>query len=172
MTDQVALRQIHRALRAGDKLSDEQVVKLAQLRRATNASTHHVAVSKFELREGEELWTFVDAIWMAVQTNRVVLADGSLDAWLVGVYNDHVVVQDGNTGRLFMSKFTRNDMGEFVFEAPIEVRQIFVPVDSQPEDAAKSISKRANAPVEFVDVARARDDGKFGFLPSTLRRRR
>jgi hypothetical protein len=170
MTDQIALRQIQRALRAGKRLSDEQVLKLAQLQRATNASSHHVAVEKFALREGEELWDFVDAIWMAVQTNRVVLADGSLDAWLVGVYDDHVIVQDGNTGRMFKATFSRNAKGEFEFGEPVEVRQIFVEVEAPADDVERAVAKRRGE-LEFVDVARSRGDARFDFLPPTLRRR-
>jgi hypothetical protein len=175
--DHVALRQIQRALRAGKSLSDEQVAKLAQLRRAENVGKQHVAVAKFALREGEELWDFVDAIWMAVQTNRVILADGSLDAWLVGIYDEHVIVQDGNTGRLFKASFTRNEKGEFSFGEPVEVRQTFVEVTAAGADdgegAEKAVSRRAAADVEYLEISkRRRDSSKFGFLPPTLRGRR
>lgn len=173
MKDQVALRQIQRALRAGSRLSDEQVMKLAQLRRAANAARHHVAVAKIALREGEELWDFIDAVWMAVQTNRVVLADGSLDAWLMGIYEDHVIVQDGNTGRLFKSTFTRNEKGEFEFGEPVEVRQVFVEVSADPDDdgVEKAVLKCRKIET-YVDVSKRRDDSQFGFLPETLRKGR
>lgn len=170
MIDQVALRQIQQAIRVGDTLSDDQVVKLAQLRRSLNASNHHVAVAKLALREGEELWDFVDAVWMAVQVNRVLLADGSLDAWLMGIYDDFVIVQDCNTGRLFKSTFSRNAEGEFEFSEPTEVRQSFIPIDAPAVDG--EIAKRAPVVEEYVDVSKRRDDAKFGFLPDTLRRRR
>lgn len=169
--DQVALRQIQRALKAGDRLSDDQVVKLAELRRSVNASSHHVAVTKLELRDGEELWDFVDAVWMAVQTNRVVLADGSLDAWLMGIYDDFVIVQDGNTGRLFQAAFTRNETGEFVFETPVEVRQAFLPVSAPDAEGVEKSVLKSRKVVGYVDVAKRADDSKFGFLPKTLRRR-
>lgn len=170
MSDQTALRNIAQALRAGKRLSDEQVAKLAELRRTENVSKRYVAVAKFALREGEELWDFIDAIWMAVQTNRVVLADGSLDAWLQGIFDDFVIVQDGNTGRLFQAKFSRDENGEFVFEEPFEVRQAFLPVATGDDEAEKSISKRAPVVERFVDIAK-RDESKWrGILPSTLRR--
>lgn len=170
MIDQVALRQIRQALRAGTALSNEQVIKLAQLRRTVNASKHHVAVSKLELREGEELWDFVDAVWSAVQTNRVILADGSLDAWLMGIYDDFVIVQDGNTGRLFQAAFTRNAKGEFEFGEPVEVRQAFLPVVAADAEGVEKTVLKCVKVVEHVDVAKL-DDSKFGFLPATLRRR-
>lgn len=172
MTDQGILRQIQRALRKGDELSDAQIAKLAELQRAANAGKRHVAVSKLALREGEELWEFVDAVWMAVQTNRVILADGSLDARLMGIFDDFVIVQDGNTGRTFKSTFTRNEKGEFAFAPPVEVRQVFVEVEAADEDVERAVAKRrADAP-EFVDVSRGRSESKFGFLPATLRGRR
>ena len=170
--DQIALRQIQRALHAGESLSDEQLVKLAQLRRTANASKQYVAVAKLALREGEELWDFVDSVWMAVQTNRVVLADGSLDAWLMGIYDDFVIVQDGNTGRLFKAEFSRNEKGEFEFEEPVEVRQAFLPVVAPDDEGVEKTVLKCRKVETYVDVAKRRDDSKFGFLPETLRRRR
>ena len=172
-TDQVALRQIAQALRAGRKLSDAQVVKLAELRRAENAGRRFadVEVEKLALGEGEELWDFVDAMCMAVQTNRIVLADGSLDARLVGIYDEHVIVEDGNTGKLFMSNFTRNAGGEFVFESPVEVRRIFVPVETEADVAEKAVSKAAPRATELVEVGKSVRARKWSFLPTSLTRR-
>jgi hypothetical protein len=164
--NQQILRQIQRALKAGDRLSDEQVVKLAEIRRSLNAGNHHVEVRKIALREGEELWSFVDAIWMAVQTNRVVLADGSLDAQLMGIYDDHVIVMDGNTGRMFKAGFTRTAKGEFEFSTPVEVRQVFVEVGSAEEDGVEKAAKP-----EYLEVAKRATSSKFGFLPTSIRRR-
>lgn len=174
--DSTALRQIHQALRTGQKLSDGQVIKLAELRRAQNVNKRHVAVTKLALREGEELWDFIDAVWSAVQTNRIVLADGSLDAWLVGIYDKFVVVQDGSTGKHFKSEFTRSAEGEFIFSDPIEVRMVFVPVNTGDGDAddlvASAVTKAASAPVEMVEVAKS-GTSKWGtLLPPTLRDRR
>jgi hypothetical protein len=164
--NQQTLRQIQRALKAGDRLSDEQVVKLAELQRAVNAGNHHVEVRKIALREGEELWDFIDAMWMAVQTNRVILADGSLDAYLQGIFDDHVIVQDGNTGRMFKSTFTRDAKGQFIFGDPVEVRQVFVEVGSAEEDGVEKAAKP-----EYLEVAKRAASSKFGFLPTSIRRR-
>jgi hypothetical protein len=175
-TDQVALRQIQQALRAGKRLSDDQFEKLAHLRRSANVGKRYVAtesVEKFALREGEELWDFVDAIWMAVQTNRVVLADGSLDAWLTGIFENYVIVQDMNTGRTFKSEFTRDGNGEFTFSEPVQVTHAWVPVEV-PEDAdevERAVAKRAPAIAEYVEIGK-RGGGKWSFLPPNLRRRR
>jgi hypothetical protein len=183
MNNSTVLRQIRTALRKGENLSDEQVAKLAELRRLDNIGKRFVGVTdvkKLELREGEELMDFVWTMMGAVQTDRIILADGSLDAWLVGIFNDHIVVEDGNTGRLFRADFTRNEKGEIAFSEPIEVRQVFVPVERPKEDEGgekeeKAISKAAGERFEqIVEVAKsAANSGKWaGLLPSSLRRRR
>jgi hypothetical protein len=178
MPDQVALQQIQRALRLGKKLSDEQVVKLADLRRADNVGKRHVQVAKIELREGEELMDFVWTMMSAIQTDRIVLADGSLDAWLVGIFNDHVVVEDGNTGRLFKSEFVRDAKGEISFSEPVEVRMVFVPVergeDGEEVTSEKAVTKAAAPRIErTVEVMKSGSGSTWGrFLPSTLRNKR
>lgn len=166
------LLELKQALRAGEKLSNAQVVKLAGLRRAANAGRRHVEVHKLQLREGEELMDFVWAMMDAVQTNRVILADGSLDAWLEGIFEDHVIVRDGNTGRTFQANFTRSADGEIVFEEPFEVRAVFVPVNAPEEDAVeRAVRKRAPEPGKLVEVTKA-IERKWGFLPTSLSDRR
>lgn len=135
---------IRKALEAGERLSDEQVAKLAELRRAENAGRRFLPVRKVELRAGEELHDFIWAMISAVETNRVLLADGSLDAWLEGIFNDHVIVRDGNTGKLFRANFRRAASGEIEFEEPVEVRVEFVPVGGGDVEKA--------APTEVVEL--------------------
>lgn len=167
--DKRTLISIAKALRNKEKLSDAQVLKLAELRRAANAGNHHVRVSKLKLREGEELWQFMDAIWNAVQTNRIVLADGSLDAWLVGIYDDHVIVEDGNTGRMFKSVFTRTADGEFSFAEPVEVRMVFVEVGDAAGTVERSVTKAA-ADEQIVNLKKA-STRRWDFLPRAIARR-
>lgn len=167
------LRQIRAALRNGDALSDAQVAKLAEIRRAENVGKRHVRVHKLALREGEELMDFVWTVCDAVQTNRIVLADGSLDAWLVGIFDEHVVVEDGNTGRLFRAEFARDDKGEFSFSEPVEVRMEFVPVERTEDDEAEAAVEKSAGSERVVEVAKAAAGrGKWGgILPASLRRR-
>jgi hypothetical protein len=175
--DAVALRHMQATLRKGEKLSDEQVLLLAGLHRENNLGKMHVGVAKVDLREGEELMDFVWTMMSAVQTDRIILADGSLDAWLVGIFNDHVVVEDGNTGRLFRADFSRNEKGEIAFSEPIEVRQVFVPVETPSseeggEEVAAAVSKSTTARFDqIVDVAKRVDGRKWGFLPRSMSRR-
>lgn len=163
------LYEIQMALKAGDNLSDAHFVKVAELRHKDNEPKRFAQIGKFALRQGEELWDFIGALAGAVSQDRVILADGSLDAWLQGIYEDHVIVQDGNTGRLFRANFTRNDKGEFSFDHPVEVMSIFVPVDpAAGDDMQKSIAKRAPEVSQIVDIAKS-DAGKWSFLPRSLR---
>lgn len=161
-------RDIASALKKGSKLSDDQVVKLAELRRQHNVGKQHVRVQKLALRPGEELWDFIDAICTAVSTNRVLLADGSLDAWLQGIFDDHVIVQDFNTGRLFKADFVRNEKGEFEFGEPVEVRQEFVPVGGSGEDEVEKVRRPQYLEIAKSAIQRGR---KWTFLPNTFKRR-
>ena len=169
------LMELQKALKNGDKLTDAQVTLMAGLQHAANVSKRHIPVSKLALREGEELWDFTWTMMDAVQTDRIILADGSLDAWLQGIYDDHVIVQDGNTGRMFKANFTRAEDGSIVFSEPVEVKMVWVPVNAPAEDAGddveRAIAKRAPRGLEFVDVSK-KDESKWaGVLPSTLRGR-
>ena len=114
-------------------------------------SKHFVRVRKFELREGEEVWQFVDAMWQAVQTNRITLAGGSLDAWLKGIYEDYVIVEDFNTGRLFKTPFTRAEDGEIAFGEAVEVRMEFVPVPVATADGEGDSGVAKARPEEIVE---------------------
>ena len=165
------LLDLQKALRAGERLSDAQVVKLAELRRAANADRRHVQVGKLALRPGEELMDFVWTMMDAVQTDRIVLADGSLDAWLHGIFEDHVIVQDGNTGRMFKAEFTREGDGTIKFSEPVEVRMEWVPVNVSAEssdEVERAIAKRAPAERHFVELAKGSTSKWSGILPATL----
>lgn len=122
------LTELALALQSDGRLDDQQVALLAEVRRKSNANRQFVQVEKLRLMPGEELMDFINSMFTAVSTNRVVLADGSLDAILQGIFDDHVIVMDGNTGRLFMSKFSRDANGEIAFAEPMQVRMTFEPV--------------------------------------------
>jgi hypothetical protein len=162
------LVELKKAIQSGARLTDAQVRKLAELRRGENVVNHFVRVNKLALREGEELMDFVHAMIGAVMTDRIVLADGSLDAWLEGIFEDHVIVRDGNTGRLFKAPFERGEDGSIAFSEPVEVRVAFVEVPKAGDETQKSVEKRA--PDQIVNVAK-RDVGKWGFMPTVFRGR-
>jgi len=163
------LLDLQKALRAGDKLTDAQVQKLSELRRAANEGRRHVQVGKLSLRPGEELMDFVWTMMDAVQTNRIVLADGSLDAWVQGIFDDHIIVQDGNTGRMFKSTFTRAEDGSISFAEPVEVRMEWVPINAsaESEDAVeRAVAKRAPEDRRFVELSKGSPSKWTGVLPS------
>ena len=168
------LVDLRKAIQDGEKLTDGQVVLLAELQRAANVNKRQIPVSKLALREGEDLWDFAWMMMDAVQTNRIILADGSLDAWLQGIYEDYVIVQDGNTGKMFKADFTRNADGEIEFSEPVEVRMEWVPVAASAEsedEVERAVAKRAPQELDIVDVSK-KDESKWtGILPSTLRGR-
>lgn len=113
---QTARRQI-----AKGGLTDQQLRSYVDVVHKLNVGREFVRVEKISLRDGEELWDFIKALSQAVQTNRVVLGEGSLDVWLEGIYEDFVIVQDGNTGKFFKSSYERDSTGEFRFGEPVEV---------------------------------------------------
>lgn len=171
MRNGAELVELKKAIQSGARLTDVQVQKLAELRRSSNADRRFVRVGKLALREGEELMDFVHTMIGAVMTDRIVLADGSLDAWLEGIFEDHVIVRDANTGRLFKAPFERGEDGSIAFSEPVEVRVAFVEVPKAAageEEAEKAVQK--SAPNRLVEVQKAAP-GRWGFLPNTLRGR-
>ncbi len=154
-------------LDAGERLTDDELGAWTRFNRERNLSKRWVPVQKLSLRPGEELMDFVDAMIAAVQTNRVVLGDGSLDVWIQGIFEDFVVVMDFNTGKLFKSKFERAESGEFTFEEPIEVRSTFVPVEQADDGEGGDVAKRATTS-DFVDLSKS----KSGFWGDVLKGRR
>jgi hypothetical protein len=158
----VALRK---ALEKGERLTDRQVVVLAALKRGQNAGRRFLGVARaLDLLPGEEIFGFLRALEDAVWTNRSVLADGSLDAWLVDVYSDAVVVRDFNTGKFFRAPFSRATDGTFAFGTSVEVRSEWVPVT--PSAGEQVDTQRAAAPT-YAEIPRS--TSRWGFLPETLR---
>jgi hypothetical protein len=171
MRNGAELVELKKAIQSGARLTDEQVRKLADLRRTSNVDRRFVRVGKLALREGEELMDFVHAMIGAVMTDRIVLADGSLDAWLEGIFEDHVIVRDANTGRLFKAPFERGEDGSIAFAEPVEVRVTFVEIpraEEGGEGAEKAVHKAA--PDRIVEIEK-RAPGKWGFLPTAFRGR-
>lgn len=123
-------QQLERAKRLAAKgtLPDAQFQTMAATIHKMNEGRQFVRVEKMNLTPGEELWDFVTALSTAVQTNRVVMANGSLDICLSGIYDDFVIVQDFNTGKFFKSAYSRDESGEFQFGEPVEVVSQFVEV--------------------------------------------
>lgn len=167
------LLELQGVIKAKGRLSDAQVTQLAELRRAENVGKRFVQVEKLSLRPGEELMDFVNAMCGAVQTDRIILADGSLDAWLHGIFDDHVIVQDWNTGRFFKARFERGNDGSIAFSEPVEVRMEWVPAkpsEGSSDEVERAVAKRAPRNRTFVEVGRSRASKWSGVLPESVRR--
>lgn len=167
------LLKLQSVLKAGKRLSNVQVAQLAELRRTENVGKHFVQVGKLSLRQGEELMDFVNAMLEAVQTDRIILADGSLDAWLQGIFDDHVIVQDWNTGRFFKAGFERGSDGSIAFSEPVEVRMEWVPTNPSAEssnEVERAVAKRASEKRDFVEIGRSNASKWSGVLPSRVGR--
>lgn len=90
-----------------------------------------IEVQKVALREGEELMDFVRAVQMALrQQGHARSASPSLQ----GVYNGAIVTRDMESGKFFQHTVKREDGGTVELGEPVEVRQVWVPVDTQKED--------------------------------------
>lgn len=156
---------LNRALEAGERLSDRQLVLLASIQRDANAGRCFVRISRaLPLRPGEELMEFGFRVMDAVHADRTVLADGSLCPMVEGIFDSYVVVRDLNTGRLFRAEFTRDEDGAFAFGAPVEVEVQFVPLPAPVEGEAQ----RAAPATRVVELIRS--ESKWGtILPKALR---
>ncbi len=149
--------ELTEAIEKGERLTDTQVQILAKLRREENKGRTFMNVSKVALADGEDIYDFIWLMYDSVQTNRIVLADGSLDACLDSIYDDYVIIRDCNTGRMFKANFSRDTDGEILFDKVIEVRQAWV--------AVNEVEKKKSDIVEMIK------NNKWSFLPTSLSRK-
>jgi len=91
-----------------------------------------IEVHKVELVDGEELMQMVDKVIAAVTQSKGKLKK-SLS--LRGIFKDHVVVRDAESGKMFRMKMTRDDKGQVALEGMEEVKQVFVPVKQKADGA-------------------------------------
>lgn len=96
---------------------------------------------KVELRDGEELFGFIQAIDQAID---VAAAPEGVQSqapgepvrmWLRGIFSDHIIAKVSMTARFFKANFKRDKKtGEVKLTPWVEVKQVWVPVEA----AAKS----------------------------------
>lgn len=94
--------------------------------------TNFVQVNKVELREGEELQSFIGSVIKALaqhkqKTNKSLM--------LAGIFKGFIVTRDIEKGTFFKVEMARSEDGLFKLGKVQEVRQAFVPVTQKKEKA-------------------------------------
>lgn len=101
-----------------------------------------VQINKLELMEGEEVLELGDKVMSALAQQKGKLKKS---LFLRGIYNDHVITKDRETGKLFRFEIKRNSSGGIELTNMSEVRPAgFVPV--------KQKSEKAEDPIESMVV--------------------
>lgn len=90
-----------------------------------------IEVCKVELTEGEELQGMIKKVIDAITRSK---GKTKKSLHLAGIYKDHIITRDFESGRFFKMKMERDgDVIKLSDEA--EVRQVFVPVKQKTEKA-------------------------------------
>ena len=127
-----------------------------------------VVVEKVELLDGEEMMELAKKIMSAIAQNK-----GKLNKSLAlqGIFKDHIVVRDMETGKMYRMKLARSEGGEISLSGLEQVRQTFVPVKQAAEKAVWSTAVVNDLPdSSFLYIApggRKDADGKT--VPRSLR---
>lgn len=96
-----------------------------------------VEVTKVELVEGEELQGLIKKVIDAVGRHKGKV---SKSLGLTGIYKDHVIARDFETGRFFRMKMVREGADVVLSDAE-EVRQVFVPARQKTEKGSGRVSE-------------------------------
>lgn len=151
------MKNIKRTLHAiGEKIAKNQeltyddILFVNKLHKQNNKNNKFVRVEKVQLNDNESLYDFTWAMYEAVEKDRALLGDGSIDIYLQGIYDDYVIIQDFNTGKFFKANWSRDENGLFSFSNVEEVVQVYQSVDTVEkgdflqEIVKIDISKKAN----------------------------
>lgn len=82
-------------------------------------------INRFDLEEGEEFWDFMDKVHAALQ---ILGQQNDRRYWLIGLFDDHIIVEDNNTGKLYKLDMSRNEDGSVALANMTEVKIQYVPV--------------------------------------------
>lgn len=94
-----------------------------------------VEVNKVEMPEGMEMLDFGGTIMGMLAQAKAKLKKSLM---LIGIYNDHIVTKDRETGKLFKMSLATKD-GEIDLGEPVEVRQQFIEVKAKTEKKVKKV---------------------------------
>ena len=107
-------------------------------------SLDYVEVNKSDLMgEGEELNNFVGAVMRAIRKTAQA-TERFLS--LRGIYKNYVVVQNSDDGAFFKMEASRPDGGEVKLSNEVQVRPVWLPVDSGAEGVQKSAFRPVSVP--------------------------
>ncbi len=109
-----------------------------------------VAVSKVELLDNEEMLVFAEKVIDALETEEAQL---SRRPELRGIFADHVIFQDIESGRYYRRALSRANDGDVALGEAVEVRQVFAPVDEPVEKAADNLTREVPSSVQYHRVA-------------------
>jgi hypothetical protein len=127
-----------------------------------------VQVQKIDLLDGEELMELAKKVMAAITQHK-----GRLNKSLAlrGIFKDHIVVRDMESGKLFRMNMKRDDAGAVLLDSMDEVRQVFVPAKTKAEKAVWSGAFVNNLPdSSFLYIAPGgRKDGEGKTVPRGLR---
>lgn len=97
-------------------------------------SDEFVVVGKLDLPEGVEMWDFAGMI-MEELTRQKAKLDRSLS--LHGIFNDHIIVRDRETAKLYKLAISLDGDGTLVFGDQVEVRMEYVPVKTNKSEKSE-----------------------------------
>lgn len=95
-------------------------------------------INRFDLAETEELWDFMEKIYMAIQ---LIADDNGRAYWLIGVFDDHIIIEDSSTGKLYRLALSRGENDAVVLSGMIQVKVQYVPVT-----ATETVTRSAEEP--------------------------
>lgn len=112
-----------------------------------------VEVTKVDLMDGEELMDLAKKVMSAITQHKGKLRKS---IGLLGIFKDHIVVRDFDSGKLFRMEMKRDDRGSVNLDGMVEVRQVFVPVKQ-----AKEKSENSMEAVSIPELTVIVEDGKL-----------
>lgn len=108
-----------------------------------------IEIRKLDLAEGEEVLEFGDKVMRALSQSKAKLKKSLR---LIGIYNDHIVTRDAESGRLFKMAIAREG-GAVTLGAPEEVQQSFTTLtELREQKKLKDAAEKAKAKKVMVET--------------------
>jgi hypothetical protein len=117
----------------------------------------YVEVTKVDLKDGEELHSFIDEVYKALGRARERMNKSLI---LSGIYKDHVITRDVEDGRFFKIVMKRSKEGTLELGDAKEVRQVWEEVKTKTEKSEDG-KEAEPAPVYIAKAERGVWAGLF-----------